>query len=81
MTDEQSASSCGCVWERSEEYGDVIITPCTAHRAPTIGEDVVPDIEDRVRRILDYELDQLVIAAAKGKRVQLIQGPDPTRGR
>lgn len=80
MSEGQSTSSCGCVWERNE-HGDVIVAACPAHLAPRIGEDVVPDIEDRVRQLLDWELDHLVIAANKGKRIEGLRPADPTRGR
>ncbi len=73
--------SCGCVWERSEEYGDVIVSACPAHRVLRINGEPVPDGEDRLREVLDWELDQLVTAANKGKRIEGLRPPDPTRAR
>jgi hypothetical protein len=30
MTDQ---SSCGCVWERHKDFGDVVVTKCVQHDA------------------------------------------------
>jgi len=76
-----STTTCGCVWERSEEYGDVIVSACATHQVPIVNGDPVPDGEARIRWILDQELDQLVVAANKGKRIVGIRPPDPTRTR
>lgn len=75
-----SADACGCVWERSEEH-EVIVVACADHRAGMIGGERIGDIEDRARRVLDQELDELVIAAAGGRRVERIMPPDPTKRR
>jgi hypothetical protein len=75
-----NSTSCGCVWEHSEEYG-VIVSACAAHLVPRINGEPIPDGEDRLRWILDQELDQLVTAANKGKRIEGLRPPDPTRAR
>ncbi len=76
-----NTTSCGCVWECSEEYGDIIVSACPVHRVPSINGEPVPDGEDRLQWILDQELDQLVTAANKGKRIEGLRPPDPTRAR
>lgn len=76
-----STSSRGCVWERSEEYGDVIVSACPEHRVLRINGEPVEDGAERLRSVLDQELDQLVTAANKGTRIDGIRPPDPTRAR
>lgn len=68
---------CGCRVSLDEggETPPVVIRQCALHEAESTAR------EEALRQRLDYELDVLVHAAAKGKRVELIQGPDPTRGR
>ncbi len=31
----QSQTSCGCVWERTPEYGDVVVVQCAKHGQQT----------------------------------------------
>lgn len=79
-----STSTCGCVWERDPSYGDVIVSACEAHLAPVLRghdgtEQRIPDMEARVQRILDHELDALVADACSGRRCKGIRPADPYR--
>lgn len=78
MTDGQSTSSCGCVWERTDEH-EVIVVSCVAHRAGMIGGEIIGNVEDRARWALDQELDMLVAEACQGRKLERIRPVDHTK--
>lgn len=66
--------SCGCITEAADdiEVGVVfLVSQCEEHRAQS------ESFESKMRPGLDWELDQMVSATAKGKRCDRIwkEGP------
>lgn len=65
---------CQCVREVTDEH-DVVVELCAVHTG-----DITDEMDARVQRPLDDELDQLVKAHALGRRVTRIWG-DEAAGR
>lgn len=63
-------SSCGCRWERSPDFGDVIVEPCRDHDRGFMGtgEHRVYAPVGYIQHQLDRELDEVVRRGMRNRR-------------